>query len=348
MTHSPSAVTAVPPGPVVIWHADPSLGDPDDDYAAALLGALAAEGRADLAGVVVNRVPADVRARQFAATLAALAIRRGGKHVPVGVGAGWVGRPMPPVRPGAPATAAPPPVDGRELQSALLSQALDGSVTILVTTALTDLDWLLAARAGVARRKVRAIVMMSDARPGAAGRWVPGDAVNNLVDLQSAARVFAALQEPEWRHVQVTVVSRWAVLGAGEASPAFLDKLAAASPVAAWLRDRARHSMNERWASFCRGDVPGRTRATFIDNHLGGEDPGRGPGDPVYDLVTGIPVYDAVAALAATEPWWFQAEPGTIAPNFSVAGTSSAGTGVPDPAGLEERLASLLAVGFSA
>jgi hypothetical protein len=351
------AVTVARPGgtrtrqqaPLLLWHADPSLGDPDDDYAAALLGALAAEGRARLAAVVVNRRPAEARARQFGATLAALGIRHGnGQHVPVGTGAGSIGRPMPAIHPGAPAAAAPPPADGRMMQAVMLSQAPDASVTILATTALTDVDWLLATHAGLAQRKVRAIVMMSDARPGPAGTWIPGDAVNNLADPGAASRVFAALQGPAWRHVQATVVSRWAVLGAGEASPAFLDQLAAASPVAAWLRDRARHSINERWASFCRGEVPGRTRESFTASHLGGRDPGRGPGDPVYDLVTGIPLYDAVAALAAAEPWWLKPEPAAAAPNFSIAGTSSGSCGVADPAGLRGRLAGLLARGFAA
>jgi inosine-uridine nucleoside N-ribohydrolase len=252
-----TSVTALPPDwheceagsrrrqePVLLWHADPVLGDPDDDYAAAVLLALSGEGAVALAGVVVNRRPVEVRAKHFPAVLAALGVQLHGQPVPVGTGAGTIGRPMPPVHPGVPIVPAPPPVDGRQLQAELLRQARDESVTVLVTTGLTDLDWLLHAYGRLARRKIRAIIMMSDARPGGppetGAPWLPGDAANNTVDPAAAARVFARLQETVWRHVQVTVVSRWAVLGAGEVTPAFLDKLAAASPVAAWLRDRAR------------------------------------------------------------------------------------------------------------
>jgi hypothetical protein len=257
---------------------------------------------------------------------------------------------MPSVHPGVPIIPAPPPVDGRRLQVGTLGQAPDESVTVLATTALTDLDWLLHTHDRLARRKIRAVIMMSDARPGGrpgtSAPWVPGDAANNAVDPAAAARVFACLQEPAWRHVPVTVVSRWAVLGAGEVTPAFLDRLAAASPVAAWLRDRAICSMNDRWASFCRGEIPGRDRAAFVANHLGGRDPGRAASEPVYDLVTGIPLYDVVAAIAAAEPGWFQPEGGVCAPNFSVIGTSRAAHGVRDSAGLRERVACLLLRGF--
>jgi hypothetical protein len=106
--------------------------------------------------------------------------------------------------------------------------------------------------------------------------------------------------------------------------------------------------MNERWAAFCRGEIPGRDRAAFVANHLGGRDPGRASGEPVYDLVTGIPLYDAVAAIAAAEPGWFQPEPGVRAPNFSVIGTSRAAPGVRDPLGLRARLGGLLLRGFGA
>jgi len=338
--------------PVLLWHADPVLGDPDDDYAAAALRALSDEGAAVLAGVVVNRRPVEVRAAHFPSVLAALGVHRGGVPVPVGTRSGTVGRPMPPVHPGVPRVPAPPPAEGRQLQARLLGAAADGSVTVLVTTALTDLDWLLSAHPELVRAKVRAIVMMSDARaggpPGSGAPWVPGDAANNLTDPGAAARVFACLQEPAWSHVAVGVVSRWAVLGAGEAAPAFLDRLAAASPVAAWLRDRAGASMNERWASFCRGEVPGRSRQGFVAAHLGGRDPGRAAGEPVFDLVAGVPLYDVVAAIAAVEPGWFRPEPGQRAPGFSVTGASPAVTGVRDPAGLRERMAGLLLHGFGA
>jgi inosine-uridine nucleoside N-ribohydrolase len=337
---------------MLLWHADPVLGDPDDDYAAGVLLALSREAEVSLAGVVVNRRPVDDRARHFAAVLAALGIQWHGRPVPIGTGADSIGRPMPPVHPGAPVAPAPPPVDAHQLQARLLRQAPDESVTVLATTALTDLDWLLHTHERLARRKIKAVIMMSDARPsgppGTGAPWVPGDAANNAVDPEAAARVFACLQDPIWRHVQVMVISRWAVLGAGEVAPAFLDRLAAANPVAAWLRERAVCSMNERWSSFCRGEIPGRDRAAFVANHLGGRDPGRTADKPVYDLVTGIPLYDAVAAIAAVEPGLFQPEPGVCAPNFSVVGTSRATPGVRDPAGLRARLAGLLLRGFGA
>jgi hypothetical protein len=338
------------PGPArLLWHTDPSCGDPDDDLAAAALKALAAEQRVAPVGAVVNRRPAATRAAQFAATLAALGLTTAdGRPVPVGTGAN-VGRPMPPLHPGAPQAPAPAPVDGRVLQEQVLRRAPDRSVTLLVTTALTDLDWLLARHGELALAKLRAVTIMADAVPAAAGAaaaWKPGDATNCTVDLGPAARAYAVLQLPAWRHVTVTVVSRWAVLAGGEVPPAFLDELAACSPVAAWLRSRAAASMDERWASFCRGAVPGRSRASFVASHLGGRDPGRTAEEPVFDLLTGIPVYDAVAAIAAAEPHWFAPASDPRAPNFQVIGTCAAASGVRDPAGLRDRLAGLLRQGF--
>jgi hypothetical protein len=52
---------------------------------------------------------------------------------------------------------------------------------------------------------------------------------------------------------------------------------------------------NERWGSFCRGTVPGRSRQVFVDSHLGGRDPGRAADEPVFYLIAGVPVYDAGA-----------------------------------------------------
>jgi hypothetical protein len=334
----------------LLWHTDPSCGDPDDDLAAAVLKELAAEGVISLAAAVVNRRPAPARARQFGATLAALGLTADGRPLPVGTGDGTIGRPMPPVHPGAPQAHAPGPLDGRRLQETTLRQAPDASLCLLATTALTDLDWLLDEHEDLARRKLRAITIMADARPaaGPAAAWEPGNATNCTVDPGSAARVYARLQRPAWRHVPVSVVSRWAVLAAGEVTPALLDDLARASPVAAWLRDRAAASMNERWGSFCRGTVPGRSRQVFVDCHLGGRDPGRGAGEPVFDLITGVPVYDAVAAVAAVEPHWFMPAADPRAPNFTVIGTSPADTGVRNPGELRERLAVLLRRGFGA
>lgn len=339
---------AHPPLPVLL-HTDPSRGDPDDDYAAILIKALVDEGQVDLVGVVVNRQPARERAEQFGSTLAALGVHRHGHPVPVGIGASHIGRPMGPVPTGAPDHPAPPPIDAHDLQRRALAEADDGSLVVLVTTAATDLDWLMTQ--DTAPRKIRAILMMGDAvpaEPGTGDRWAPGDAVNNLVDQHAARRVFARLQTPAWRHVTMTVVSRWAAFAGGQVRPDQLDDLARANPAAAWLRDRVAASMNERWTAFNNGEVAGRTRATFVANHLGGTDPGRRPDESVFDLVTAIPIYDALVPLAACEPELFAPTVDRGAPNFRVIGLHREQPGVPDGAALHRRLVELLTNGVGA
>jgi hypothetical protein len=330
----------------VLWHTDPSVGDPDDDYAAAVLKALSDSWQVSLVGAVVNRRPAQERAEQFARTLAALGLRCDGAAVPVGVGARDIGREMAPVAAGAPDGSAPAPVDGRELQRQVLAE--DGSLTVLVTTAATDLDWLLEQPG--ARERIAEVVMMGDAdlRVGdaGAGPWVPGSATNNLVDRAAAGRVFERLQADAWRHVRFTVVSRWAVFAAGQVAPQELNRLAAGSKVARWLRDRVAASLDERWTAFASGQIAGRSRETFVANHLEGRDPGRGADEPIFDLVPLVPIYDALAAMAICERWWMSAQVDSRAPNVVVVGTGPDRPGVTLAAAAKARLVDLLRDGL--
>lgn len=299
----------------MFWHAGPGLDDPGDDLAAAALKALSGEGTAELAGVLVNGQPAWRRASLFAAALGALGLRSPSGPLPVGAGAECAGRVMPPAPAGALRFPALPPVDGCRLALDVLAQAPDASVTVLVTTAMTDLDWLLCHHPGLARRKLRAVVAMSGARrlPATSGTaWEPGDEASATADMAAARRVFDCMQSIPWRHVPMTVVCRGAATAAGQVTPGILG----------WNRASS-------------------------GSHLAGRDPERAADGPVLDLAGGVPAGSAVAVVAAVEPYWFQPEADPRAPSFSVIGAVRGNPGVRDPAGLNARLAGLLRDGFT-
>lgn len=246
-------------------------GDPDDEYLLVALAAYQRLGLVDLRAVVANEHPAAARA-----ALAEGARRQLGLQVPVGVGADNVGRTKEAAAFDAPYAHAAPRSDGRALLIEALQAAEPRSVHLLLTSAVTDAGWLLANEPELCRDRLAAVTMMSGASfDEDERRWVPDTATNNTADLPAAQELFATLQQREWRHVKVQVLTRRAVYHGSKIPPTALSELAAGGhPVAVWLRERAEVALNRMWLSANyppghpeRGTLPAnRDRRWFVEN----------------------------------------------------------------------------------
>ncbi len=230
-----------PAAPVkLLWHAAPTFGPVDDDYAAAVLRALADERLVAPVGVVACGRPAAERAEQAAQTLWALGLHHHGDPVPVGIGAD-AGDGSDALAPGAPSRLALPALPAGELHRQVLDDADDHSLTVLVTAGPSDLADL--TERPDAPSKLRAVVVLLD--DGWTGcTWEPPRPPRDLPGRDRVIRTWARLRSPAWRHVQVTLVSRSATRAAGPLDVDLLDRLAVHGEVAAWFRERHRISPN--------------------------------------------------------------------------------------------------------
>jgi hypothetical protein len=198
-----------------------------DGYLPAFLAGCAEIGVRVLA-MVANEHPAPERARLAQGTCRELHMT-----VPVGVGADVAGRPWA-VALGARYAQPPERLDGPQLLVEALRGAEPRTVRLVLTSALTDAAWLLK-RPGV--RHMHSVTILADVSfDERFGRWMP---IDDGVDLQAAAAVFNALQQPEW-DVPVRIVTDRAVRAGCQIEPRLLADLAdGGHPVATWLHRAA-------------------------------------------------------------------------------------------------------------
>jgi hypothetical protein len=320
-------------------------GGPYGEYLLLVLKAYQRLGMIDLRAVVANEYPAADRARLAQGTLRAL-----GMTTPVAVGSDCVRRRGDAPRFDAPYSSEPVSLRGKSLLIEALTCARPRSVELLLTSTLSDAESLFAAHTALCQDRLASVTIMAGAAYDMpAARWVPDMSDNNVTDPRSAVALFARLQNPDWRHVRVRVLSRFAV-DDGRVPKRFLTSLAATGhPVPAWLLARTEDAIEQCWRAVRRppgvlGILPAdRDLEWFANTILGGRDPRCSAGDPIWDRVRSVPLFDVVAGVAAVESWYFTAASHLAQANFEVIGQER-DTGVRDPDALTRRITELLTV----
>lgn len=281
--------------------------DQDDELALATLAKLHHMGHLDIKGVITNLGPSDKRAQLAKGALGELGL----SEVPVAIGSSSGQSPdkYDPYEFEAPYMAPEQSVQksGQSLLKTVFEAADDRSVNLVVLGPMTDLNEFMSGNADLFRQKAeRGVIMGGVQRQDGEvvlkdGLMVPDTANNNTFDSEASAGVYAGLQQ---MGIPTTVLTREAAY-ASPADKDFYNGLGETeNPVGERLRATQRRSIEGLWERVNmpaddpnRLGLPGRCdrawfEKTFCDNPVP-------EGAEVWDSIARLPVYDAVAGLAA-------------------------------------------------
>lgn len=282
----------------------------DDEEMLLVLSRLVKEQLVELLAVVCNLMPSNLRARLAAGTLKNLGLT----GVPVGVGTPVVSLPVQ----GEEELARIPHlsgehevVNGGELLVTALEQAGDGSVTLLLVSALTDAAALLHKHEQLFRRKVASVVIMGgvvhhgdNVALDAEGFMIPDSAVNNHYDVMASRFLYRKLQEVG---VPMTVLTRFATYTCKMPRSLYQCLTATGHPIGAHLGKSYEAFISDFWRAvnsppgdLAHDGLPARwNRELFLKTFCGGKGQERLATDAIIDLVTDAVVADPMALLAA-------------------------------------------------
>jgi len=285
-------------------------GKDQDDELMFLLGTqLYRQGMLQILAVVANLAPAPMRARLIKGQLNELAV-----HVPVGVGSdcgvGLDGHDHEFVD--VPYLSGPDGfADGAELAVRTLSDADDGSVTLLLVSGLTDAANLIRDHADLVVAKVKEVVFMGGVEhcadallTDARGFVLPDTAANNNFDPESAAYVHCRLQE---LGVPMVIVTRQASYACKVPRATYDLMEATGHPVGVKLNVASKRLADAFWQVVSlpaghpgRGKLPARwTRQWYVNAFCDGQGLERSPSEPISDLVRHAVFSDPMALVAA-------------------------------------------------
>jgi hypothetical protein len=252
----PQIVLATDPGP-----------DPDDVKTLLILAILHKQGSIALRGVICS---GGGQPAKRAALAKCLLQHLGEPDVPVGVGS--VGKPYSAQPheydiPGYASVQESELVDGHELIMGLLREAKPASLTMVCVASLRDFGDAIEADPGLFVSAVSVVAIQGGLeRDNADGEWRPDTSVNNMFDLEAAARVYAFCFE---RRVRMTVTSRMAVpLLPMQLARSFMERKPC--PVMTYLANAQFLGLEGLWQKLCEGKLPARcTKAWFFETFCG-------------------------------------------------------------------------------
>mmetsp|Transcript_6060 Transcript_6060/g.10477 ORF Transcript_6060/g.10477 Transcript_6060/m.10477 type:complete len:941 (+) Transcript_6060:95-2917(+) len=293
--------------------------DLDDEMVFIMLTHLVDEGFVDLQGVVATLAPAYDRARLCRGTLDLL-----GMHdVPVGVGTdggdvdgthkaaafdNLAHSYMPPSNSERSMSMEP----GRRLLHRIYVEAEPKLLTLVVIASLKDAALFLRDNEKLFVEKTTEVVIMGGVEDFEAGpdrdvtAYLKADTAHNNEFDKTASNFF--LNRCQELGVRLVIVTRWAAYAAKMPRATYDDLALSGSSIGRRLCNAQRSSIEHLWrrATAPVGDkrregLPARCdRGWFINTFCNGrDDPNRGPGEPVWDLVDGFMQYDTIAVLAA-------------------------------------------------
>lgn len=266
----------------------------------------------ELRAVVANLAPPAERARLAKGTLKAL----NQPTVPVGVGTdcgnavGEKGKKLTGISYMATADEVEP---GEPLLVRALTEAEDGSITLVLISGLTDIASVLRNHSDLVKQKVHSVAIMGginvvkgtdDVLLDEQGFMTPDDAANNKFDMESAKYTYRRFQE---LGIPLVILTRFAS-GACQVPRSFYDDLAATGhPVGIKLRNSQKLSIQALWyrANLPADDekrekLPARCDKTwFCNTFCAGKGLDRTGDDEIWDLIVGFNLYDPMTLVAA-------------------------------------------------
>lgn len=266
----------------------------------------------ELRAVVANLAPPALRARLAKGTLKAL----NQPKVPVGVGTdcgnavGEKEKKLTGISYMATADEVEP---GEPLIVRALTEAEDGSITLVLISGLTDIANVLRNHSDLVKQKVHSVAIMgginvvkgtNDVLLDESGFMTPDDAANNKFDMESAKYTYRRFQE---LGIPLTILTRFAS-GACQVPRSFYDDLAATGhPVGIKLRNSQKVSIQALWyrANLPADDerrekLPARCDKTwFCNTFCAGKGLERTGDDEIWDLIVGFNLYDPMTLVAA-------------------------------------------------
>lgn len=330
----------------------------DDEEMLLVLSRLVKLQLVELLAVVCNLMPSTLRARLARGTLKSVGLHR----VPVGVGTAVVSLPVQSeeeLAGIAHLSSEMEVVDGASLLVSSLEQSADGSVTLLLVSALTDAAALLHKHEALVKRKVSSVVIMGgvvqhadDVALDADGYMTPDSAVNNHYDVMASRFLYRKLQEIG---IPMTILTRYATYACKVPKALYETLSQTGHPVGKHLGRSYEAFINDFWravnsppGAIEHDGLPARwNRDLFLKTFCAGKGQDRTATDQIIDLVCDAVAADPMALLAAvpslSEKFY---APQLVAVNgvtHRVIGVSPSNTGVKDPhAVIEFLLANLV------
>jgi hypothetical protein len=289
--------------------------DLDDEKALICLAALERLGHCEVLAVTANMRPVIDRARLIRGTLTELGYGRDLPDIPVGMGLGMIQQHAPepcPTDDECPYMASRDELAvGDEEFVNVLMDAEPKSITLLLISGFADAAALAMLYPTLFIEKIREVVIMGGiAMDGRAvvleGDYiVPNKAANNKFNYVAARTFYQWCQDV---NLPMVIVTREAARGAAVPFDMYDALEAFPSPIGRCLKQRQLTTIRGLWrranapvGSPARGQLePDRDRAWYIDNFLGGVDPGDGD---IIGLLKAMNLYDPLTVLAALPQW---------------------------------------------
>jgi inosine-uridine nucleoside N-ribohydrolase len=283
--------------------------DQDDELALSVLAKFQHMGNIDLKGVVTSLGPSDKRGQLAKGALRELGL----PDVPVAVGSA-AGQPTDKHHDyefDAPYLADPASLekDGQAFLKKQFESADDKSLTLLAVGPMTDLNTFMVENRELFQQKAEKVVIMGGIvrAEGAVsltdGYMTPDTANNNTFDKDASASLYKGLQD---LGIPTTVLTKEAAYAA-PVDKSFYESLGGTgNEVGERLRASQRRSIEGLWnrviipfGDEARGGLPERlNRQWFEETFCDAPVP---KGAEVWDSVTKLPVYDALAGLAVLD-----------------------------------------------
>jgi inosine-uridine nucleoside N-ribohydrolase len=283
--------------------------DQDDELALSVLAKFQHMGNIDLKGVVTSLGPSEKRAQLAKGALRELGL----PDVPVAIGSA-AGQPVDKFHDyefDAPYLAEPESLEknGQAFLKKQFMAADDKSMTVLAVGPMTDLDTFMKENQELFHQKTEKVVIMGGIvrTDGAVsltdGYMTPDTANNNTFDKDASASLYKGLQD---LGIPTTVLTKEAAYAA-PVDKAFYESLGGTeNKVGERLRASQRRSIEGLWnrviipfGDEARGGLPERlNRQWFEETFCDAPVP---KGAEVWDSITKLPVYDALAGLAVLD-----------------------------------------------
>lgn len=325
----------------------------DDEEMLLVLSCLVKQGGVELLAVVCNLMPSNLRARLARGTLKSVGLQR----VPVGVGTAVVSLPVQPEEELMRIAHLAPEmevVDGAKLLVSALEQAADGSVTLLLVSAMTDAAALLHKHEALVKSKVSSVVIMGGVVQhadtvalDADGYMTPDSAVNNHYDVMASRFLYRKLQEIG---IAMTILTRYATYACKVPRSLYQTLTETGHPVGKHLGRSYEAFINDFWravnappGTIEHDGLPARwNRELFLKTFCAGKGQERTANDPIIDLVCDAVAADPMALLAAVPEFCGKLyAPHVVVVNgvaHRVIGVSPANSGVKDREAVIEAL----------
>lgn len=285
------------------------MKDLDDEHTLCVAAKLHRDGLINLACVVGNLKPAELRARGAKGTLKCLGL----SDIPVGVGGVVFDGQSYPYEAEVPylADASEVVQDGLGLMRQTLTDSEDWNTILVLQSGLTDALELFKPKPSLFIQKISQVAIMGGVETDGDAlkldefdRLFPNNANNNMFDWGSAVRLYVALQE---FGVPMVITTRDAAYSCQVPFSMYDLMEATGNPVGACLKGRQLPALQKLWEAACsasgseiRGTLPAdRNRQWFITVFCNGKDPGISDGENIWPYVGNFNLYDPINFVAA-------------------------------------------------